>query len=129
MKKNLLFLFLLISFCSVVAQSNINQQTKEKFTISKLGKIYTSDQLKKAVENADWCGYYNKSESYILKFDDGAEVELLSYSSLKLKGLWVDQSCVQEEFVSDNSIYSVHSSGIITKKVPKDSHVKTIENK
>lgn len=127
--KKITFSVLMFLAASTLIFSQNNQSQNEKFKIVKVGKTYSQEQLSKAVSQADWCGYFHKSENYTLTFDDGAVVELLSFALLANKGIVLEGSCVQQEANTDNSIYGIHASGYVTKQVPKNSHVKSISGK
>lgn len=106
-----------------VSQSNRNNQFI--CFIVKTGKTYDSEQIKTAVEKADWCGFIHKSKNYTLLFDDGSVVELFSQKNHFAKGITLSEACTQTETTSDNSTYSILPSGTIARKVQKDKNIKT----
>lgn len=86
---------------------------KEFFQIIKLGEKYSLSQLESSIRQADWCGYFHKSERYQLKFDDGSIVELLSDSDDFDSKKNFDSACFQDEITKDNATYKIHETGIL----------------
>ncbi len=83
------------------------------FRIVKLGEQYSLSQLESSMRDADWCGYFHKSERYQLKFDDGTIVELLSMSEdFDLKKN-LSETCYQNENTKDIGVYKIHESGAL----------------
>lgn len=123
----IIFLSIFLAITFVIAGTFKSQSnTNNPFIcfVVKTGKTYDSEQLKTAVEKADWCGFVHKSKNYTLLFDDGSVVELLSQKNHFTKGITLSEACTQIETTSDNSTYSILPSGTIARKVQKDKNIK-----
>jgi hypothetical protein len=120
---NFIFLYSVFIYSNITfSQKNITKT--QNFILINLGKEYSEQQLITAIEKADWCGYYHKTENFKITFDDGSLVELLSYRVLAPLGFIVEPKCIQDEVTTDNSIYGILPSGVISRQVTKNSHVK-----
>ena len=58
------------------AQSQVN------FEIQSLGTTYSHIDLQNVFNSADFCGSHYQNQRFLITFDDGAKVELLSASEL-----------------------------------------------
>lgn len=94
-------------------------QGPKVFQVIETGSKYTGETLMSALSNADWCGFYYSSERHILQFDDGAVVELLSYSELKNLGVSAAEVCEMVNGGVDDSIYSIAENGYIIRTANK----------
>ena len=108
-----------------ICKSQSNTENKFMCHVVKVGKTYDAEQLKIAIEKADWCGFIHKTKNYSLMFDDGSIVELYSQKSHFANGITLSDACIQSETTTDNSVYSILSSGTIARKVQKDKNIKT----
>jgi|LauGreDrversion4_2_1035121.scaffolds.fasta_scaffold05467_2 hypothetical protein len=83
------------------------------YEVVKTGNKYSLDILNSAFSKAKFCGRINPSASYMIKFDDGAEVKILSASESMVSE---KSECVREKDV-DESIYtwSISANGTIIK--------------
>ena len=88
---------------------------KEDFSVESLGSKYTEKELKMAIQKADWCGYLNANEKVKLTFDDGAIVFLLSKNDFK--GNEPNEECYKNTANIDRAVYSIHSTGVIIRRV------------
>jgi len=90
------------------------------FTITKVGDKYSREQIKTAMEAADWCGYYFESSAHSIQFDDGSLVEFKSATELGA----LDASCVGEDY-EDKKIYTIHNTGRVIVRASKLDSMKT----
>jgi hypothetical protein len=109
---------ILITFLNLRAQDDV-------FTIRQIGTTYSPEQITTAMNAADWCGFFYRDSQRVLKFDDGALVELKSASELAESSQDYTPSCTSGEEHVDTNIYSVHSTGRILIQVSNSSTVKT----
>ncbi len=105
--------FILLSFSYLNAQEST-------FTIKQLGDKYSQEEIKNAMEAADWCGYYFENEAHSINFDDGSVVEFKSASELKT----IDTSCTGVVF-EDTKVYAIHKTGRVIVRANKLDSVKT----
>ena len=103
----------------VLSFSYLNAQ-ESTFTITKVGNKYSQEQIKTAMEAADWCGYYFDNEAHSINFDDGSIVEFKSATELTS----LDASCVGESF-EDTKVYAIHKTGRVIVRADKLDSVKT----
>ncbi len=102
----------IFTFTLIFVLNSIFSQ-KDFFKIVKLGERYSISQLESSVRQADWCGYFHKSDYYQLKFDDGTVVELFPMTEdFEIKKN-LSEACFQNENVKDNGVYKIHESGVL----------------
>lgn len=91
----------------------------------KLGERYSISQLESSIRQADWCGYFHKSERYQLKFDDGSIVELLPMSEDFDIKKNLSETCFQNENTKDFGVYKIHESGVLMRMLSANISVKS----
>jgi hypothetical protein len=102
----------IFTFSLIFVLNSIFSQ-KDFFKIVKLGERYSISQLESSVRQADWCGYFHKSDYYQLKFDDGSVVELFPMTEEFDIKKNLSEACFQNENIKDNGIYKIHESGVL----------------
>jgi len=85
-----------------------------------LGNQYSIEQIIKAVNNANWCGYIHEFENYKIVFDDGAEVLLKSQKQALNDGINLKGNCIQSVKVASKHVYSIAKNGIIVIRAERD---------
>jgi len=95
-----------------------------KFEVLKTGTKYTSNFLNASFTKAEFCGRINPTQSYTIKFDDGAEVKILSAVESDISE---KSECVRSNDVDESGItWSISANGILLKqnsvKPSKKSH-------
>ena len=108
MRKTIITAFLILFFL------NQSFSQSQNFEVKKMGKKYSEIQLVTALSNADWCGYFHENSRYIITFDDGASVELLSKKEISSSEK-LNDACFQNENIKDNGIYKIHESGALVR--------------
>ena len=103
-----------IATAIILLSFNYLNAQETTFSITQLGNKYSQEQIKSAMEAADWCGYYFANKAHQIKFDDGSVVEFKSASELTT----IESSCVSEPF-DDKKIYGIHHTGRIIVRVNK----------
>ncbi len=103
---------ILLSFVTIVVFSQSYYGQNNIAYIKKLGSKYSAIEILKAINKADWCGYFHETSRYTLTFEDGATVELLSKKELNKEVIQNDE-CFQNENTRDNGIYKIHESGVL----------------
>ena len=112
MKKTLLFcLFFTVFFT----------HAQEKYSDIQLGSKYSLSKITEAVNNANWCGYYHKTENCELVFEDGTSVFLKSKNQLIKEGSEMVDSCYQSVKVSSEHNYSISDNGVILIRVKRNT--------
>jgi hypothetical protein len=111
--KIVLSIGLIFTFFSVKCQN--------VYSTIELGKKYTISQVKNAVNNANWCGYYHKTENCELVFEDGTSVFLKSKNQLIKEGSEMVDSCYQSVKVSSEHNYSISDNGVILIRVKRNT--------
>jgi len=105
-------------FTAVILISYLNVRAQDPaFTIRETGSSYSNEQITDAMKNADWCGFYYENSQRVLRFDDGAVVELKSAQQLAEVSGVDNPLCTSRDEYLDNNTYSVHSTGRILIKV------------
>ena len=94
------------------------------YEVVKTGNKYSLDILNSAFSKAIFCGRINPSASYTIKFDDGAEVKILSAVESDISE---KSECVRLNDVDESGItWSISANGILLKqnsvKPSKKSH-------
>lgn len=103
--KIVLSIGLIFTFISVKCQS--------VYSTIELGNKYTISQLKNAVNNANWCGYYHETGNCELVFDDGAKIYLKSKEQLiGDEQKWIEK-CKQFTKVAGQQTFSITENGVI----------------
>ena len=97
--------------------SSLAVYSQNKFSSIQVGEKYTRSQIKSAVNNANWCGYYHQEVGFKLQFDDGAIVYLKSKNQLLLTDNSYLDNCFQSELLESNNIHVIAENGNIF--VPK----------
>ena len=93
--------------------SSLAVYSQNKFSSIQLGKKYTRSQIKSAVNNANWCGYYHQNENFELVFDDGAKIYLKSKEQLiGDEQKWIEK-CKQFTKVAGQQTFSITENGVI----------------
>ena len=110
MKTTLLFCL----FCS-----SFILHAQEKYSDIQTGSKYAIEEIKLAVQKANWCGYYHETSNFQLKFDDGAVVLLKNKTQVLSCGIEIDYNCFQNELISSDNVYVISSEGWLL--VPKKS--------
>ena len=106
--------FIVCLFCSAFIL-----RAQEKYSEIQTGSKYSLEELKAAVQKANWCGYYHESSNFQLKFDDGAVIHLKNKAQVLLNENPMDSKCFQNELTASNNIYVISSDGWLL--VPKKS--------
>lgn len=71
-------------------------KSQANYEILSLGTTYTEADIQNAFSTADFCGSHYQNQRFLIVFDDGAQVELLSASELP----HLSAGCI----LSDNAI-------------------------
>lgn len=116
-------LFVFVGMTSFKAQTTVD---KPVFNIKSLGTKYSEVQMKSALLGAEWCGLINPTENYILTFDDGSVVEMLSQKNLVSNSVQLDPSCVREADFKESAVYGISPNGYILRMMSKSASVKSI---
>jgi hypothetical protein len=83
------------------------------YEVLKTGNVYSSSLLNEAFAKANFCGRINPNASYVIKFDDGAEVKIVSAAESKISE---KAECVRLNDVDESSfVWSVSSNGTLLK--------------
>lgn len=101
--------------------SSLAVYSQNKFSSIQVGEKYTRSQIKSAVNNANWCGYYHKTENCELVFEDGTSVFLKSKNQLIKEGSEMVDSCYQSVKVSSEHNYSISDNGVILIRVKRNT--------
>ena len=107
---------LLSAIALTIAQFSFGQKI---FSVEEVGSKYTQNQILYALEDANWCGYVNPTESYLIKFDDGSTVRISSFQEIDTEGVSFDSSCVREKNIQerDTTVWSISSNNVLRKGV------------
>ena len=107
---------LLSAIALTIAQFSFGQKI---FSVEEVGSKYTQNQILYALEAANWCGYVNPSESYLIKFDDGATVRISSFQEIDMEGVSFDSSCVREKNIQERetTVWSISNNNVLRKGV------------
>ena len=106
--------FIVCLFCSAFIL-----RAQEKYSEIQTGSKYSLEELKAAVQKANWCGYYHETSNFQLKFDDGAIVLLKNKAQVLSCGIEIDSNCFQNELINSDNVYVISSEGWLL--VPKKS--------
>lgn len=68
----------------------LTSTAQQSFEIKALGTNYSEAQMLAAFNSADFCGSHYANDRFLIVFDDGSEVELLSASELPQ----LSESCI-----------------------------------
>jgi len=83
------------------------------FEVVKTGNKYSLEVLNSAFLNAKFCGRINPSVSYTIKFEDGAEVKILSARESIISE---KSECVREMDLDESSYtWSISGNGTLLK--------------
>lgn len=118
-------------FLSGLSYSGAYSQITNKpvFKIISIGSQYSASQLETAMLNADWCGMINPETNYIIKFEDGSKLEMLSQKNLLQEEIEIDNSCVRSTDEEETATYKIAENGYIIRLVSKNTHGKfTVKN-
>lgn len=103
-------IFTTLLFVLTLGVSFAQQNT---FQITQKGSAYSEQELKDAMNSANWCGYYYEDQRHLLNFDDGSVVELLSYRELISNKSMIDPSCVEGYQSEDKATYILKDGAIV----------------
>ena len=107
---------LLSAIALTIAQFSFGQKI---FSVEEVGSKYTQNQILYALEAANWCGYVNPTESYLIKFDDGSTVRISSFQEIEMEGVSFDYSCVREKNIQERetTVWSISNNNVLRKGV------------
>jgi|GEM_PF-1224126 len=93
------------------------------YEIIKTGNVYSNSLLTESFAKANFCGRINPNNSYVIKFDDGAEVKLFSANESKV----IEKAeCVRTIDVNEEAnTWSISANGTLLKlhvSKPAKSH-------
>jgi hypothetical protein len=115
MKPNLLLSLLLLP-ASLFGQ-------EYQFEVVKTGTKYPAEFLNTSFVKANFCGRINPTQSYTIKFDDGAEVKVFSATESTISE---KSGCVRSTDVDESGItWSISTNGTLLKQnatKPAKSH-------
>ena len=85
-----------------------------QFEVVKTGTKYTSEFLNTSFVKAIFCGRINPSQSYTIKFDDGAEVKVFSAAESTISE---KSDCVRSKDLDESEIiWSITANGTLLKQ-------------
>lgn len=106
MKPKLLFSLLLLPFGAVCQDFS--------FQIVKQGSVYSQEKVDQAFSKSNFCGRINPHKDYIIKMDDGTEVNIISSDNSKVA---IKSECVRaNDLMEENSIWSIAPNGTLLKQ-------------
>ncbi len=83
------------------------------YDVLKTGNKYSLDILNSAFSKANFCGRINPTTSYTIKFDDGAEVKILSASESIISE---KSECVRAKDLDESAyMWSISANGTLLK--------------
>lgn len=123
-------LLITITIALFSIQTSLSQEVHEKtiFEVRTLGTKYSSERLLESLMNADWCGMINPESPYVIKFDDGAVVNVKSANELKLVQVFIPEECIRENDFTENAIYGLNENGHVMRFVRNSNTKPTTKN-
>lgn len=99
--------------------------SQNKFSSIQLGKKYSKSQVKSAINNANWCGYYHQTKNFKINFDDGCVVLLKNKRQVSSDRIQIKENCFQFDKSSNKYLYSISKNGMILIRAEKNIKTKT----
>ena len=107
----------------------ISVKCQNVYSSIQLGGKYSNEQITKALNNANWCGYYHESKNFEITFDDGAKAYLKSKKELLHHTSKLESNCFQAENSESQLTHMISKNGMIIVRAEKNIKTKSTLNR